>query len=105
MITRTWRGWTTPSNADAYETLLRETILPGIAGRGIDGYHGAHLLRRHDGDEIEFVTILWFDSIDAVRMFAGDDHETAVVPDAARQLLTRFDERSRHHETRIEPGI
>jgi len=48
MITRTWRGWTTPSNADAYETLLRETILPGIAARGIDGYHGAHLLRRHE---------------------------------------------------------
>ena len=104
MITRMWRGWTTPSNADAYETLLRETILPGIAARGIDGYQGAHLLRRHDGEEMEFVTMLWFDSIEAVRAFAGNDHSVAVVPDAARRLLTRFDERSQHYETRIEPG-
>jgi len=103
MITRVWRGWTAPSNADAYEALLRSSILPGIAGRGIEGYKGAHLLRRHDGDDIEFVTILWFDSIEAVHVFAGDDHEAAVVPPAARKLLLRFDERSRHFETRIEP--
>ena len=103
MITRIWRGWTSPSSADAYETLLRESILPGIAGRGIEGYRGAHLLRRFDGDEIEFVTMLWFDSIDAVRVFAGEDHEAAVVPQAAHKLLVRFDECSRHYETRIEP--
>ncbi len=103
MITRIWRGWTAPSNADAYEALLRDGILPGIANRGIEGYRGAHLLRRFDGDDIEFVTILWFDSIEAVRVFAGDDHEAAVVPQAARKLLLRFDERSRHYETRIEP--
>ena len=103
MITRIWRGWTSPSNADAFESLLRESILPSIAGRGIEGYQGAHLLRRYDGDEIEFVTILWFDSIDAVRVFAGKDHEVAVVPQAAQKLLLRFDEHSRHYETRIEP--
>lgn len=102
MITRMWRGWTTPSDADAYESLLRESIFPGIAGRGIEGYRGAHLLRRYDGDEIEFVTILWFDSIEAVRVFAGEDHEVAVVPQAAQELLVRFDERSRHYEQRIE---
>ncbi len=103
-ITRIWRGWTAPRNADAYEALLRDSILPGIASRGIEGYRGAHLLRRHDGDEIEFVTILWFDSMEAVRNFGGEDHEMAVVPQAARRLLSRFDERSRHYETRIEPG-
>lgn len=103
MITRIWRGWTTTSDADAYESLLRESILPGIAGRGIEGYRGAHLLRRFDADEIEFVTILWFDSIDAVRVFAGEDHEVAVVPPVARKLLVRFDEHSRHYETRVEP--
>ena len=104
MITRIWRGWTAPGDADTYEVLLRDSILPGIANRGIEGYRGAHLLRRHDGDEIEFVTILWFDSIQAVRVFAGEDHEMAVVPQTARQLLSRFDDRSRHYETRIEPN-
>ena len=103
MITRVWRGWTSPSDADSYEALLRDSILPGIASRGIEGYRGAHLLRRHDGDEIEFVTVLWFDSIEAIRVFAGEDHEMAVVPQTARRLLSRFDERSRHYETRIEP--
>lgn len=103
MIARIWRGWTAPADADAYETLLREQILPGIADRGLEGYRGAHLLRRSDGDEVEFVTILWFDSIDVVRDFAGVDHEAAVVPDAARQLLKRYDERSQHYETRLAP--
>ncbi|MGD8328980.1 MAG: antibiotic biosynthesis monooxygenase [Acidobacteriota bacterium] len=103
MITRIWHGWTSASDADAYERLLRETVFPGIAARGIGGYRGAHLLRRYDGDEIEFVTIMWFDSIDAVRTFAGDNHELAVVPEAARRLLVRFEERSRHYETRISP--
>jgi len=103
MITRIWRGWTAPSDADAYERLLRDTVLSGIAARGIPGYNGAHLLRRHDGDEIEFVTILWFESIDAVRTFAGDDHELAIVPEAAQRLLRRFDERSRHYEMRLSP--
>ena len=103
-IKRIWHGWTSPGDADAYEELLRTMVLPGIADRGIDGYQGAHLLRRHDGEEIEFVTILWFDSIDAVRVFAGDNHEQAVVPDEAQRLLVRFDDRSRHYETRIQPG-
>ncbi len=103
MISRIWRGWTTAENADPYEDLLRDVVLPGIEDRGVAGFRGAHLLRREDGDEVEFVTILWFDSIDAVREFAGEDHEIAVVPPAARELLSRFDERSRHYEQRIDP--
>jgi len=103
-VARIWRGWTTPENADAYDALLRETILPGIAGRGIEGYQGAHMLRRVDGDEIEFVTILWFDTVEAVRAFAGEEHRTAVVPADARALLTQFEKRSRHYETRTAPA-
>jgi heme-degrading monooxygenase HmoA len=103
MIARIWHGWTTPGDADAYETLLREQILPGIDDRAIDGYRGAHLLRREAGEEVEFVTILWFDSLEAVRAFAGEEHAVAVVPAAARELLKRFDERSRHYDTRVEP--
>jgi len=104
MIARVWHGWTTRGNAAAYEDLLRSEILPGIARRGIRGLTGEHLLRREDGEEIEFVTILWFDSIDAVREFAGEDYETAVVPEKARRLLARFDARSQHYETVIEAG-
>jgi antibiotic biosynthesis monooxygenase (ABM) superfamily enzyme len=101
VIARLWHGWTTPENADAYEQLLREHVLPGI-GR-IEGYHGAYVLRRDAGDEIAFVTMTLFDSWDAVRAFAGDDPTLAVVPPEARRLLKRFDERSEHFETRVTP--
>lgn len=104
MIARIWHGWTTPANAGPYETLLRAEILPGIAAKRIPGYRGAHLLRRERGGETEFVTILWFDSLEAVRAFVGDDYEVAYVPPAARKLLARFDARSQHYETLLTPG-
>jgi len=99
MITRIWHGWTTPQNADAYERLLRDAIFQGIAARRIEGFRGIDLLRRVQTDEIEFVTVMWFDSLAAVRDFAGADYEVAVVPPAARALLRRFDARSAHYET------
>lgn len=98
MISRIWHGWTTPADADAYERLLREEVFLGIQNRRICGYRGIHLLRRNAGPEVEFVTIMWFESIDAVRVFAGDDYEQAVVPPAARQLLAHFDARSAHYQ-------
>lgn len=101
MIGRIWHGWTTPANADAYESLLRTTILPGI--NRISGFEGAHLLRRDGADEVEFVTITWFASDEAVRAFAGPDDARSVVPDAARALLTRFDERSAHYALVLSP--
>lgn len=103
MISRIWHGWTTRANAAAYETLLRSEILPGIANRGIRGLKGAHLLRRDVPEGVEFVTILWFDTIEAVREFAGEDYEAAVVPEKARRLLKRFDARSQHYETVLQP--
>jgi len=102
MISRIWHGWTTPANADAYESLLKSEIFQGIQGREIAGYRGIHLLRRDLENEVEFVTIMWFDSIDAVRAFAGDDYEAAVVPPKARALLSRFDARSQHYEVKVE---
>jgi len=98
MISRIWHGWTTHENADAYETLLRHEIFAGIAAREIAGYRGIHLLRRELEAETEFVTIMWFDSLDAARAFAGDEYEIAVVPPKARALLSRFDARSAHYE-------
>ena len=100
MIGRVWHGWTAPGNADAYEALLRSTIFPGIVARKVAGFRRIELFRRADGDEVEFVTIMWFDTFDAVKAFAGEDHETAVVPVAARALLKRFDARSAHYEVR-----
>ncbi len=100
MICRIWHGWTTPENADAYESLLRSEIFHAIGERKIAGFRGIDLLRRPEGDTIEFVTMMWFDSLDAVCAFAGADYEAAVVPDAARKLLARFDERSAHYEVR-----
>jgi len=102
VIARVWHGWTTKANADDYEALLREEIFVGIGAREIAGYRGIELFRRTVGEEVEFVTTMRFDSIEAVREFAGDDHEVAVVPPAARALLARFDERSSHYEIRIE---
>ena len=104
MICRIWHGWTSSGNADAYEHLLRTEIFQGIAARGIPGFHGIELLRRLAGDSVEFVTLMWFESLEAVRAFAGDDYEAAVVPPAARALLQRFDARSAHYDVRQPRG-
>ena len=97
MISRIWHGWTTPKNTDAYEELLKSEIFAGIQTRQIAGCNGIHLLRRDLGDEVEFITLMEFDSLEAVRDFAGEDYEVAVVPPKARKLLSRFDERSQHY--------
>ena len=97
MIARIWHGWTTPQNADKYETLLKEEIFVGIQNRHIRGFKDIQLLRRDVNDEVEFITIMTFESLDAVREFAGKDYEAAVVPEKARRLLSRFDERSQHY--------
>lgn len=103
MISRIWHGWTDHENAAAYQSLLETDILPGIAGRLINGYKGAHLLRRDLETEVEFVTIMWFESMEAVRDFAGEDYDAAVVPQIARALLSRFDDHSQHYQTLTEP--
>lgn len=100
MICRLWHGWTTPANADAYEHLLHEEVFVGIASRGIAGYRGIELLRRATEGEVEFVTPMWFESLDDVRAFAGEDYAKA-VPEAARRILSRFDAESVHYEERI----
>lgn len=105
MICRIWHGWTNPTNADAYERLLRSEIFSAIAALGIAGYRGIQLLRRETGSEVEFVTVMWFDTLADVRSFAGEEYDLAVVPPAARALLARFDERSAHYEVRHgQPG-
>lgn len=98
MIKRVWHGYTTIANADAYQTLLDTTVFPGIEAKKIPGYRSIELLRRTVGDEVEFTTVMTFDSLDNVIAFQGADYETAYVPDAARKVLKRWDERSTHHD-------
>jgi len=100
MISRIWHGWTPPANADKYETLLKEEIFVGIHNRHIRGFKSIQLLRRNVGEEVEFVTIMLFDSMDAVREFAGEDYEAAVVLKKAIEILSHFDGRSQHYEVR-----
>lgn len=103
MITRIWRGWTTLQNAPLYQELLLTEIFPGIVRRGVSGYRGISLLRRDMGEEVEFSTVMWFDSIEAVKQFAGEQYEIAVVPTKARAVLSRFDHVAMHYDTVVAP--
>jgi heme-degrading monooxygenase HmoA len=100
MILRIWHGWTLPEDADTYENLLRTEIFPGIAAKNVAGYRGIELLRRPLAKEVEFITVMRFDSLQAVKDFVGEDYETAYVPAKAQKVLSRYDERSQHYELR-----
>ena len=100
MISRVWRGWTLPEHADAYEALLLTKMLPEIRDQQIPGYHGAYLYRRTVHEEVEFMTTLFFDSLEAVAAFAGPDYELAVIHPEAVGLLSRYEPRSTHFDVR-----
>lgn len=105
MICRIWHGWTTHQNANQYEQLLKEEIFAGIQNRHIPGFKGIQLLRRQLSDETEFITIMTFDTIESVKEFAGADYEQAVVPDKARAVLSRYDQRSQHYEIKADRKV
>jgi hypothetical protein len=102
VIARLWHGWTTNQNAEAYEALLKSEIFPGIAARKVAGCRSVELFRRDGAAEVEFVTVMLFEDLEAVRRFAGQDYETAVVPAKAQALLSRFDQRSAHYEVKAQ---
>ncbi len=101
MIARLWRGWTTLENANAYEKLLRERVLPGL--QRIDGYRGGYILRQEGSDEVEFVVMNLFDSLEAVQAFAGPDYTVPVFEPEARQLLAKVEPVARHYEVKTTP--
>ena len=104
-IKRLWRGWTTPGNAEAYWTVLRETVIPGIEAKSIRGYRGIEVLRRDHESEVEFVTIMTFDSLQSVIDFQGENYTRSYVPDVARAVLSRWEEHAAHYEALHErPG-
>ena len=100
MIARIWHGWTTTEDAKAYEQLLRDEILPSIAARNIEGYRGAELFVREADNEVEFVTLLRFDSMDAVTEFAGPDESKPVIYPKAEALIMRM-EPAQHYRVAI----
>jgi hypothetical protein len=99
MIARHWRGWTDVQNADAYENLLRNTVLPAL--KGIEGYRGGYVLRSDGPREVEFVVVNLFDSIEAVKRFAGPDYTVAVFEPEARMLLSRIEPVAMHYDVRV----
>jgi antibiotic biosynthesis monooxygenase (ABM) superfamily enzyme len=100
MIARIWHGWTKRADAKTYEKMLRDEIFPSIAARTIKGYRGAELFIREDGHEMEFVTLLRFDSMDDVKEFAGSEESKPVIFPGVDKLLTRM-ERARHYRIAI----
>jgi hypothetical protein len=98
MISRIWHGYTKFENANVYENLLKEEIFVGIKSREIIGFKDIQLLKRNLENEVEFITIMWFDSIESVIAFAGEDYEKSVVPEKAQKVLKRYDKRSQHYE-------
>lgn len=98
MICRVWRGWTARDNADAYERIVRGQVIPGIEARRIPGFRSIDLVRRERDHDVEFMTLMWFDTLDAVKAFMGEDYEAAHVPAEAQAVLADFDKRSAHYE-------
>ena len=96
MIARIWHGSARPEHADAYEAMLKPEPLPGLGK--VPGYKGSYVLRRDAGEEVEFITILLWESIDAIRAVAGENYETAVVPEERRQYLSRYEAKATHYE-------
>jgi heme-degrading monooxygenase HmoA len=96
VIARVWRGWTKPEDADGYESHLRPELLPGLSK--VKGFAGSYLLRRSVGDEIEFVTIILWESLENVLAVAGPDYERAVIPEERKRYLKRFDAKAAHYE-------
>jgi heme-degrading monooxygenase HmoA len=103
VIARIWHGYSRPEHADAYEAMLKPELLPGIGK--VKGYRGSFLLRKEKDAEVEFITIILWDSIDAIRAVAGADYETAVIPEERRQYLSRYDAKASHYEITSVHGL
>ncbi len=97
-VKRVWHGWTTHGNADAYQTLLNAEVFPGIEAKNIPGYRSIELLRRELPDEVEFITIMTFDSLQCVVDFQGEDYTRSYVPEAAQKVLSRWDDHAAHYQ-------
>lgn len=104
MIVRVWRGWTSVADAKTYAGHAIERVFPSL--EAIIGYRGAILLRKDEPSRVEFVVVTMWESLTAVREFAGDQIERAVIEPAALKVLSEFDTVVRHydmvHRTQVE---
>ncbi|WOK04702.1 hypothetical protein [Imperialibacter roseus] len=105
MIARIWHGWTTPENEMAYQTILLNEVIPGIKAKNLPGFRKMQVMKRPVDGETEFTTIMYFDSLENIKSFTGDDYETAYVPERARAVLKRFDGKAIHRELVEETSI
>jgi Antibiotic biosynthesis monooxygenase len=103
VIARIWHGYTKPEHAEAYEKLLKPELLPGLSK--VKGFKGSYLLKKTSEAEVEFVTVMLWESIDDIRSVGGPNYEIAIVPENRRELLTRFDERATHYEIASTYGL
>jgi heme-degrading monooxygenase HmoA len=103
MIARVWHGSTKPEHADAYEAMLKPELLPGISKS--KGYRGSYLLRRDVGAEVEFITILFWDSLDDLRAVTGPDYEASIIPEERRKYLSKHDAKAKHYEVTSTHGL
>ena len=103
MIMRVWHGSAKPEHADTYEAMLKPELLPGISK--VKGYEGSYLLRRDVGNEVEFITLLLWDSLDDLRAFAGPDYEASIIPEERRKYLSRHDAKAAHYEVVATHGL
>jgi heme-degrading monooxygenase HmoA len=100
MVARHWRGWTKPEHADDYEEHLRSRVLPGL--KSLTGYQGGYVLRHNRPDEVEFLVVNFFESLAAVKRFAGGDYTTPVFEPEAKRLLCRIENFATHYEVRVK---
>jgi antibiotic biosynthesis monooxygenase (ABM) superfamily enzyme len=103
MIARIWHGYTKPEHADDYEAMLKPELLPGMSK--IPGYKGGIVLRRVLGDEVEFITIMVWESMEALQAVAGPKYAAAIIPEDRLQYLLRYDKESSHYEIRSLQGL
>lgn len=103
MIARVWRGYTKPEHADAYEAMLKPELLPGLSK--VKGFRGSYLMRREAGDEVEFITMILWESIDAIRAVAGAEYEKAVIPEERRKYLAGYDAKAAHYDVTSVQGL
>ncbi len=96
MITRVWRGRTDPAKADQYETFLKETAYPDYGN--VEGNRGWILMRRPAGDAVEFMFVSFWESLEALHRYAGDDPERPKYYPEDKAALLELPERADHYE-------
>lgn len=101
-VLRTWRGWTTIENAPVYEDMLINEVFPTVKKKGVDGLEKVSISTKQKQDEVEFYLVLQFDCLNSVKVFAGENYETAYIPDNAKRVLKRYEQTAQHYELKKE---